>query len=633
MAGLQTVWSIDVGKSSLKAVKVQRERNHLEIVAVDKVNYAAESNGTESMLGAKEAIRTFAGRHVINCPVIVSHPGHSAFSRFIRLPPVDQKKLVEMVGYEAQQQIPFPIGEVRWDYHVCRNNDAGTEQEVGIFAVRTEVINDFMMDYETAGIPIEMISVGYLGLLNYVNYDVRPTKPSVVIDIGSDHTDLLIVDGHRFWVRNLAIAGNDVTNALMEKFKISFTEAEKLKVSASKSDQAVKIFGVVQPTLRDLVNEIHRSVGFYKSQAGDVKFEDVYIFGNSSRLVGIQKYLQEHLRFQVHLEKGFHRIRVNRDSNVALLQQDFPSFAPAVGHAIQALGEGECNINLLPRERQEAIAFRGKQKLVLAAVAATYLLLPWFWFHDQRRIEVATERLQAAGISDDLLENEKVIQSHREKSGEHAARAERLLAPGLNRLEPCHALRDIAAAWNELPNAVALEETVNAGQESTARAALEYEQEERNKEKIWLTSVHMRTVGLNPEGIEHDPKREREKRTPTIPGYACQLNGVCYQRPEGDQASTAYIEAKIVAALEQRLGERLGARPAGRWVHIEPAGSPRLIYTDPKLGSDHGSGPDNEASQGTLFEFELHWFQFQGALPVRPTEEASADTAKERLKK
>ena len=112
MAGFQAVWSIDVGKSSLKAVKMQRERNHLEIVAVDKVNYTVEADGVDSLHQAKDAIQTFASRNVINCPVICSHPGHSAFSRFIQLPPVDAKKLEEMIGYEAQQQIPFPIDEV-----------------------------------------------------------------------------------------------------------------------------------------------------------------------------------------------------------------------------------------------------------------------------------------------------------------------------------------------------------------------------------------------------------------------------------------------------------------------------------------------------------------------------------------
>ena len=143
MAAFQTVWSIDVGKSSLKAVKLHRERNSIEILAVEKLDYPVDETGVNSIQHSKEALRTFAQRNDIRDPVIVSHPGHSAFSRFIQLPPVDAKKLDEMIGYEAQQQIPFPIDEVIWDYHICQDETMGAEKEVGIFAVRKEVISDF----------------------------------------------------------------------------------------------------------------------------------------------------------------------------------------------------------------------------------------------------------------------------------------------------------------------------------------------------------------------------------------------------------------------------------------------------------------------------------------------------------
>ena len=96
MAAFQTVWSIDVGKSSLKAVRLHRERNSIEVLAVDKLDYPIDTNGINSLQGAKEALRTFAARNDIRDAVIVAHPSHSAFSRFIQLPPVDARKLHEM---------------------------------------------------------------------------------------------------------------------------------------------------------------------------------------------------------------------------------------------------------------------------------------------------------------------------------------------------------------------------------------------------------------------------------------------------------------------------------------------------------------------------------------------------------
>ncbi|MCA8960099.1 MAG: type IV pilus assembly protein PilM, partial [Planctomycetes bacterium] len=410
MSAFQTVWSVDLGKSSLKAVKMHRERNSVEILAVDKVDFPVESGGIETLQAPKDALRTFASRNEINCPVIVSHPGHSAFSRFIQLPQVDAKKVEEMIGYEAQQQIPFPIDEVIWDYHVCASDEGALEREIGIFAVRREVISDFIVDFESNGLAPDHISIGYIGLLNYVNFDLRPQKPAVIIDIGSEHTDLLIVDGGRFWVRNLGIAGNDITQTLQEKFKLQFDEAERLKRSAaSDKEKAAKVYQIVQPILKEFVNEVHRSVGFYKSQAGDVKFEDVFLFGNASKLVGLQRFLQEHLRFRVHVEKGFHRIRVNRESNVALLQQDFPSFATVVGQGIQALGDGMCDVNLLPRERQEELSFKSKQKVVIAACVALFVVPVFLMLNLNGKIEKAEQALAQANRSKSLSDNAKAI--------------------------------------------------------------------------------------------------------------------------------------------------------------------------------------------------------------------------------
>ncbi|MCI0652447.1 MAG: pilus assembly protein PilM [Planctomycetes bacterium] len=608
----QTVWSLDVGKSSLKAVKVHRERNSLEILAVDKINYRCDSNGVDSAHQSKDAIRTFAQRNVINCPVIASHPGHSAFSRFIQLPPVDSKKLVEMIGYEAQQQIPFPIAEVIWDYHVCKNGDAGSEKDVGIFAVRGEVIADFLQDYESNGIPIEMISVGYLGLLNYALYDVRPPKPSVIIDIGSDHTDLLIVDGKRFWVRNLAIAGNDITQALVEKFKLSFEEAEKLKINATKSEQAVKIFGVVQPTLKDLVNEIHRSVGFYKSQAGDVKFEDVYIFGNAARLIGLQKFLQEHLRFQVHVEKGFHRIRVNRDSNVALLQQDFLSFAPAVGHAINALGEGECHVNLLPRERKEAIEFRGKQRIVIASVAATYLVLLGLWFYYDGQYHAAHEAADKARILGPIEEAAKAIaEINAAPAGLDGG--ERLCAAVRDRRQVVEGLGMLAETWNQLAN----EETKsnrfeNSGWEAKI-SELDFDQEALNAQKVWLTLADFKPVLLDDKGREIDKPSSKKEEPPPIPAYAFTVRGMTYQQAT-DVENLNNVEKKIKGTLDEKIKAYFGAAASAS----EPAVKIKPVSPDPTFIYSRLSGSDakgrGDEPQGNFFEFELKWYQPAGAV-------------------
>src|ERR1044071_5991040 len=42
----------------------------------------------------------------------------SVFARFVKLPSVEEEKIERIIAFEAQQNVPFPIDEVVWDYQL-----------------------------------------------------------------------------------------------------------------------------------------------------------------------------------------------------------------------------------------------------------------------------------------------------------------------------------------------------------------------------------------------------------------------------------------------------------------------------------------------------------------------------------
>ena len=402
MADFVEVWCIDSGKTSLKALKIQRSGSGAEILQAEKIDHPSGA-GAEAMM---VAVATLAARHDLSDALVVALPSRSALTSFIPIPPVDGKKLDELIGYEAQQNIPLPIDEVIWGSHVSGDTDEG-EKEVGIFAVRSDEVSDVLVDFSQDGHEIDVLTLGNVGLLNLIRFDLRPTRPVVALEIGSDHTDLIIVNGPRFWFRSLPIAGKDFTAALQEKFGCTQEEAENLKVTAARSEHAAKIFQVLQPLLRDLVSEINRSIGYYKSRVGEVKVEDLFLFGGSSKLVGLRKFLEENLRIRVQMAKSLNRVRISAEASSSGIQQDLPSFSSAIGAGLQALGLGEVDLNLLPQEKQDEVEFRKKQKTVLAAAASLYLLIVFLIFNFGGKIDRAEEVLAST---------DKVSQLNRNKS-------------------------------------------------------------------------------------------------------------------------------------------------------------------------------------------------------------------------
>ena len=97
-------------------------------------------------LGQFISQKALEGEHLV-----MSVPGHAAFARFAKLPPVEPKKVPDIVKFEAVQQIPFPIEQVEWDYQTFVADDS-PEIEVGIFAITRDRVQQRLALYGELGI-------------------------------------------------------------------------------------------------------------------------------------------------------------------------------------------------------------------------------------------------------------------------------------------------------------------------------------------------------------------------------------------------------------------------------------------------------------------------------------------------
>jgi type IV pilus assembly protein PilM len=374
MAG--AVWGIDIGKAALKAVKLRATKEGLEIKAVEHIDYEGSGgDGEKRQDQVRTALASLMSRHKVKADrVLVALPGIDALSRAIKLPPVDAKRIGMMVRMEAQQQIPFPLSEVNWDYNkIERQYEPGEEVEVGIFASKRDRIIGFLNELKTHGIEPGVVTLAPLAIYNFITYNADPGEEGVVVlDIGSDHTDLVVINGPRFWIRNLRIAGNDITKALADRFKVSFEEAEKLKRNASKSDQSKKIFSSMEGTLKDLAVEVQRSLNFFKSQApnGELKITRMVLLGDGAKLKNLPPFFEKELGCPAEkvakLEQD--RFVLDPEVDVETLKKHLLGFGVALGLAIQGAGKAKCAINLAPEDIK--INEELKRKVPFAAAAA-----------------------------------------------------------------------------------------------------------------------------------------------------------------------------------------------------------------------------------------------------------------------
>ena len=380
MARARTVWGIDIGQCALKALRLrdvggQAEVAEFEVLPHPRILSEPEVDRDQLI---RDALQRFLASHSIaGSRVIISVPGQASFSRFVKLPPVEAKRIPDIVRFEAEQQIPFPINEVIWRYQTFRDPDS-PDVEVGIFAMKRSDVAEMLHHFDEAALPVDIVQVAPLALHNFMMYDEQfdAEGATILADVGADKTDLVVADKGRLWTRTIQIGGNNFTESLVRTFKLSFDKAEELKLSAASSKYARQIFQAMRPVFADLVQEIQRSIGFYTSLHRETRFKRLVGLGNGFRLPGLQKFIEQNINVNVTRVDAFNKLALSTSVNAPAFQENVPALAVAYGLAVQGLGKQRVGTNLLP---EEIVRFRlWKKKRPYFVGAAVVLLAAMF---------------------------------------------------------------------------------------------------------------------------------------------------------------------------------------------------------------------------------------------------------------
>ncbi len=379
MAKAKSVWGIDIGQCALKALKLREVEGELHVEGFDVIDHPKilsepEINKEEII---REALEQFISRNDLgDSSIAVSVPGQSSFTRFVKLPPVDPKKIPDIVRFEAEQQIPFPIDDVIWRWQTFRDPDS-PDVETGIFAMKKVDVTEVLDHFSDADILVDHVQIAPLGLYNFMTFDeqVAEDGATLLADIGANKTDLVVSDGSRIWTRTIQIGGNNFTEALVRSFKLSFAKAEKLKRSAATSKYARQIFQAMRPVFSDLVQEIQRSIGYYTSLHRETRLKKLIGLGNGFRLPGLQKFLEQNLNVQVARVDAFNRLTAGAGVNEPKLNESVLSLGVAYGLAVQGLELAKVETNLLPKQITRRRMWSNKKPWFVAAAAVLLLAL------------------------------------------------------------------------------------------------------------------------------------------------------------------------------------------------------------------------------------------------------------------
>ena len=358
-----------------------------------------------------------------------SIPGHPVFSRFVKLPPVKGDKLAQIVEFEARQNVPWQLDEVSWDYEIVEKSDLG-EIEVVLAAMKSEPLNEMHQELVASGVKVVGMDVGPLALYNAFRYSYPDMdEPALIVDMGARSTNLVFIDGERFFTRNLLVGGAAVTNAIAKEFGVPFAEAERQKQSQGfvalggavedHPDEGVNAMSkVMRNSMTRLHAEIMRTITFYRSQQGGSAPKRVFLAGGGSSAGYIAEFFTEKLKLPVELFNGLRGVQTDRAVNADAVQIDAPALGELVGLALRGMGACPCEIELIPDALAASRdAARRAPALVLAGLCLMGALgASIFWFKSANElVEERSSQLQNKNTELSRLANEIRLLDNRQE--------------------------------------------------------------------------------------------------------------------------------------------------------------------------------------------------------------------------
>ena len=352
--------TLDIGASAVKLAEFEGGKGGLTLVNYGIAALAAPLDaGNAGALLSPALLEIVREKGIKPGPVAISISGQMVFPRFASIAAAGgAEKFDQMIRFEIEQNIPFPIDEMICDRQVLGDNENG-EKNVMIVAAKTDQVEDIAAAVRGAGFTPELVDVAPIAITNVLRYaGAAGDECCVLLDIGAKTTSLVIADGDKLYNRSIPVAGNTITKEIASALGCTAEEAEAYKREAAyvalggvvedEDETRDRVSKVCRAVMTRLHAEVSRSINFYRSQQGGSVPVKLYITGGTALLPQLDRFFSESLQLEVEYVNPFAVVGTGPKIDTEALESDGTLLPAVVGLAVHMAGLATFSINLLP---------------------------------------------------------------------------------------------------------------------------------------------------------------------------------------------------------------------------------------------------------------------------------------------
>jgi type IV pilus assembly protein PilM len=408
MLNSKSFLAVDFGAGSLKLAEFEvNEAGGLRLK-----EYAIKSLGSE---GSQESTReatilkalqsVLSERGVKARDVNVCAPGFHVFSKFVKLPPVDPGKVTQIIQYEAQQNVPFPLQEVVWDYQIL-GTTAGGELEVLLVAIKAEIVEGLFRVTDSAKLRLQVADVSPAALCNAFRYNYGDIEEcTMLLDIGAKTSNLLFFEKGKVFSRSINLGANSITQDFASESKLKFDQADKIKIDEGfvslggayeepENPHQAAISKIARQFMTRLHIQVNQTMQFYRGQQGGSQPVRVFLSGGASVMPYTAQFFAEKLNMPVEYFNPFRNVQIDPAVNLEELARAAHSLGEVVGLGLRNLAHCPVELNLIPESTRRMQGFNEKKPYLIATVFTLVAVVAAMGFLYQKLADVNTEELK-----------------------------------------------------------------------------------------------------------------------------------------------------------------------------------------------------------------------------------------------
>ncbi|MEI8067773.1 MAG: type IV pilus assembly protein PilM [Candidatus Shapirobacteria bacterium] len=338
-----SILGIDIGQSTIKAVslnKVEGKGLVLESLGEIKLPRTDWQQGDDKAIAeVSVALKSLLGELKIKSKEVVACMSEDeVVSRLIRLPPLKESEIRDVLKYEAETFVPYPLDQVSIDYEIIEKDDVG-RLTLFVIAARNELIQSYIKLFKLVGLELAALESPAVAIKRTISTCVTAATGIIVIDIGERSSDIISLNnGNVYFARSLSIGSESITRSISINLGLDMASAEEYKKAYGMKETELegKIRNAIMPVFNSIAEEVRKAMALFLEEHSKPA-ELLVLSGGSANIPGMAEELTKVMGVEVQIIQPFLKIDATALQLPINLNSEGCRFSLAVGLAMRGL--------------------------------------------------------------------------------------------------------------------------------------------------------------------------------------------------------------------------------------------------------------------------------------------------------